>query len=138
MLALVVEIFREHLVLLQPKPPWAAIALTKIDTYDISTSHFGAHLVGTCSIMIELEPCTDSISYRMHPGLQPLRRSTSTTLMVLMFDWPLSSQRELIVGAMAAVLHANNVEEDKLAEDTSLEEVRVVQRTGKKSCKRAD
>ena len=36
---------------------------------------------------------------------------------------------------MAAVLHANNAEEGKMADDTSSQEVRVVQRTGKSHAK---
>lgn len=87
--------------MLQPKPQWSAIALTKIDTYGISTSNLGVHLVGTCLIMIELELCTDLISYQVKTGLHPLCMSGSRALLVLMFDWPLSSERELIARAMA-------------------------------------
>lgn len=44
--------------------------------------------------LITLEQFTDKNSYELKPGLHPLCMSTSRALMVLMFDWPLSSERE--------------------------------------------
>lgn len=67
----------------------------------------GIHLVGTLLILIDSDQCNDKISFGNITGQHPLCASThSRTLMVLLFERPLSRVTELLVRKLAAYLNS--------------------------------
>lgn len=67
----------------------------------------GIRLVGTLLILIELEHYNDKISFGIKHGMQPLCVNTrNRTLVLLLFEWPLSPVTEFLVGNLAAYLNS--------------------------------